>query len=179
MYLHKQKWLLSSIFSVAKNDSLQIVTNPKKVHCCVHNKIQQLFINSYYSDRSIPNKFYNCTTSNVRLTCTFRPPSAAFFSNWMVSGHWPLSSRRRPPMDTIKCKLINSQSATKSFSPVSCSLWEGSYRRSPGTSQCWRRSCCSQAASRDTGWQPHTRHSTPPSLHLWRLQDKTQLCILQ
>ena len=29
----------------------------------------------------LPNKFHNYTTSNVLLTSTFRPPSAAFFRN--------------------------------------------------------------------------------------------------
>ena len=35
----------------------------------------------------IPNKFHNYASSNVLLTSTFRPPSAAFFRNWMFSGH--------------------------------------------------------------------------------------------
>ena len=38
-----------------------------------------------------PNKFLNYTTINVLLTSTFRPPSAAFFKNWMVSGHCRIS----------------------------------------------------------------------------------------
>ena len=41
------------------------------------------FLNQMYH---IPKKNHNYTTSNVLLTSTFRPPSAAFFRNWMVSG---------------------------------------------------------------------------------------------
>ena len=55
----------------------------------------------------IPNKFHNYTTSNVLLTSMFRPPSVAFFRNWMFSSHcspdgvansdyWTFSSWRRP-----------------------------------------------------------------------------------
>ena len=44
------------------------------------------------------NKFHNYTTSNVRLTSMFRPPSVAFFRNWMFSDRWTFSSWRRPPM---------------------------------------------------------------------------------
>ena len=36
-----------------------------------------------------PKIFHNYTTSNVLLTSTFQPPSAAFFGNWMSSGHCP------------------------------------------------------------------------------------------
>ena len=35
-------------------------------------------------------KFHNYTTSYVRLTSMFRPPSAAFFRNLMFSGHCSL-----------------------------------------------------------------------------------------
>ena len=44
---------------------------------------------------------HNYTTSNVLLTSTFRPPSVAFFRNWMFSGQWS-----RPPMVVETCIQI-------------------------------------------------------------------------
>ena len=61
----------------------------------VYLMFQSVFVLSHFiynllNNLCIPNKFHNYTTSNILLTSTFRPPSAALFRNWMFNGHCSL-----------------------------------------------------------------------------------------